>query len=213
MPIILYNYFRSSAAYRVRIALDYKGIPYETQDVNLVTSEQKTLEFKSKNPQARVPFLITDEAHFGQSMAMLEYLEERYPEPALLPKELSQRAEVRYVANLVACDIHPLNNLSVLDYLKLNLHQDKDAIMTWYHHWLQQGLTALETFLTQREHQSQQFCFGPTPTVADICLVPQLYNAKRFNYDLSQHPLLLALYDYCLQFPYFSRTHPDNHAQ
>ncbi len=204
----LYSYFRSSAAYRVRIALNLKGIEAEQVPVHLLRSEQLPAYRAAHNPQGLIP-AIEDEADgvIPQSLAIIEYLEERFPEPALLPKGLAQRAYVRAVALLIACDIHPLANLRVLRYLKRELGQEQAAIDTWYRHWVEDGLGRLEAFVAA-EGRSGRFIFGDVPTMADCCLVPQLFNARRLECDLAGVPTLVAIDARCQELAAFQRAHP-----
>src|SRR5690606_4726115 len=176
----LYSYFRSSAAYRVRIALNLKGLAYETVPVHLLKDggQQLSDSYRSLNPTALVPTLVDGDLAVGQSMAILEYLEETHPEPALLPRDAKGRARVRAIAQTIACDIHPLNNLRVLKYLKRTLGVPDEAKNAWYRHWVEEGLAALETMLA-RSPETGRYCHGDTPTMADICLVPQIANARR----------------------------------
>ncbi|WP_275288120.1 maleylacetoacetate isomerase [Halomonas elongata] len=184
----LYGYFRSSAAYRVRIALNLKNLAYDQAPINLVKGEQRDDAFLAHNPQGLVPVLETDDGlRLTQSLAICEYLEERHPEPALLPEHPADRARVRALSQVVACEIHPLDNLRVLKYLVNELGVDDDAKQTWYRHWIHQGFSALEAMLS-REAGSGDFCHGDAPTLADVCLVPQVFNAERFECDLSAYP-------------------------
>lgn len=211
----LYTYYRSTAAYRVRIGLNLKNIAYESIPINLLESQQFGIEYSAINPQMRVPTLIdstsdkdrNDEFVLGQSIAILEYLEEKFPEPALLPKDILQRAKVRSFCQLIACDIHPLNNSSVLQYLRKNFHQEKEGVDAWYHHWLTKGFDALEILLKDNEGP---FCFGETLTMADICLIPQIYNAFRFEFSMNAYPQLLAIYQHCLPLKAFDMAKPEN---
>ena len=205
----LYGYFRSSAAYRVRIALNLKGLAYEQAPVNLVKGEQRGEAFLARNPQGLVPALVTDEGRvLTQSLAICEYLEECHPTPALLPEAPEERARVRALAQLVACETHPLNNLRVLKYLVGELQVDDEAKLAWYRHWVTTGFDALEAMLT-REAGSGDFCHGDTPTLADICLVPQLYNAERFECDLSAYPTIQRITDNCRALPAFRQAAPE----
>jgi len=181
----LYSYFRSSAAYRVRIALNLKGLDYATQAVHLVKNEQQQAEYSVLNPSQLVPTLIDEEQSLLQSLSILEYLEERYPTTALLPKNLIERAKIRAFAQAIACDIHPLNNLRVLKYLQDELSLTNEQKSEWYQHWILEGFKSLEV---QLQRSNGQFCFGNSATIADCCLIPQVYNAKRFKVDLSPFP-------------------------
>ncbi|EPC02915.1 maleylacetoacetate isomerase [Litchfieldella anticariensis FP35 = DSM 16096] len=204
----LYGYFRSSAAYRVRIALNIKGLAYDQAPVNLVKGEQRAEVYLARNPQGLVPMLtIDDGTQLLQSLAICEYLEERYPEPPLLPADPSDRARVRALAQLVACEIHPLNNLRVLKYLVNELQVDEDTKLTWYRHWVAEGFTALETMLS-REAGSGDFCHGDAPTLADVCLVPQVFNAERFEFDLSACPRIRRITANCRAIEAFQRAAP-----
>jgi maleylpyruvate isomerase len=204
----LYSYFRSSAAYRVRIALNLKGIAYETASVHLVKEggHNRRPEFRAVNPQMRVPVLVTPAGdRLIQSLAIIEYLDETHPEPPLLPTEPVARAKVRALADLIACDIHPLNNTSPLRYLKNTLGQEQSAIDAWYHHWVIAGFEALEALL-----ESGPYAYGHTVTLADICLVPQVNNARRLKVPLDKFPKILAVEAACLALPAFERARPEN---
>lgn len=211
----LYSYFRSSASYRVRIALNLKGLPYDLVSVHLLKNggEQFTPEYRTLNPDALIPALIDDSIAGGaaltQSLAIIEYLDETHPQPPLLPTAPVDRAYVRSIALSIACEIHPLNNLRVLRYLKRELkvsEEDKDA---WYRHWCEQGLAALETTLA-RDPRVGTFCHGETPTLADCCLVPQIANAQRLNCDLSSMPTIMRINDACLSLDAFIKAAPAN---
>lgn len=205
----LYGYFRSSAAYRVRIALNLKGLAYDQAPVNLVKGEQRGEEFLARNPQGLVPALITDDgARLTQSLAICEYLDERYPDPALLPADAAGRARVRALAQAVACEIHPLNNLRVLKYLTGELGVDEATKMTWYRHWISEGFAALEAQLS-REAGSGDFCHGDTPGLADLCLVPQVFNAERFACDLTAYPRIRRIVANCRALDAFARAAPE----
>lgn len=206
---VLHNYFRSSSSYRVRIALNLKGLPYDYVAVHLNREggEQFRPEFKSLNPQGLVPVLCEGDIELSQSLAILEYLEEKYPDPALLPKSIEDRARVRQQALAIACEIHPLNNLRVLKFITGSLGMSEDAKMNWIKHWTELGLSALEQELS-RSKQRGRFCFGDTPTMADCCLVPQLFNAQRFGIDLAPYPTLVKINDECGKLPEFERAHP-----
>jgi maleylacetoacetate isomerase len=204
----LYSYFRSSAAYRVRIALDLKGIAYETASVHLVKDggHNKRPEFRAINPQMRVPVLVTPAGEvLLQSLAIIEYLDETHPDPPLLPKDPIGRAKVRALAELIACDIHPLNNTSPLRYLKNTMGQQQSAIDTWYHHWVLAGFEALEALIAPAP-----YACGNQVTLADICLVPQVYNARRLKVPLDKFPKIAAVDAACLALPAFERARPEN---
>jgi maleylpyruvate isomerase len=204
----LYSYFRSSAAYRVRIALNLKGIAYETMPIHLVKDggHNKRPEFRAVNPQMRVPALITPTGEtLIQSLAIIEYLEETHPEPPLLPKDPIARAKVRALADLIACDIHPLNNTSPLRYLKNELAQEQSVIDTWYHHWILVGFEALEVLITPGPYAS-----GSAVTLADLCLVPQVNNARRLKVPLDKFPKIVAVDAACLALKAFDRARPEH---
>lgn len=203
----LYSYFRSSAAYRCRIALNLKGLPHELAFVHLVRSggEQKSEAYRAVNPQALVPALEDDGALLTQSLAIIEYLEEKYGGPRLLPDDPLERARIRAFSLAIACEIHPLNNLRVLGYLKTTLGHDQPTVETWYRHWVESGLAACEALLPGRE---TEFCFGDTPTLADIVLVPQIFNARRFNADLGAVPRLVAIDERCRKLKAFADAAP-----
>jgi maleylacetoacetate isomerase len=202
----LYSYFRSSAAYRVRIALNLKELSYETESIHLVKNEQQMDRYKTLNPSQLVPTLIDEDHVFLQSMSILEYLEEQYPTKALLPKNLVERAKVRAFSQAIACDIHPLNNLRVLKYLNHELAITDQQKNDWYTHWVIEGFKSLEH---QLQHSNGQFCFGTKPTFADCCLIPQVYNAKRFKIDLSAFPKIESIYLHCLTLPAFLHASPE----
>ncbi len=203
----LYTYFRSSAAFRVRIALNLKGLSYEAQYVHLARGEHRRPEYGALNPQALVPALTDDGGLLTQSLAIMEYLEEKYPSPALLPEDLLGRARVRSLALLVACEIHPLNNLRALRYLVNELGRSEEEKNKWYQHWIHDGMAKLEADLA-RAPGTGRFCHGDTPTVADCCLVPQVFNAQRFNCDLSHAPTALRVFDECMKLDAFQRAQP-----
>ena len=205
----LYNYFRSSASYRVRIALQLKGLAYEYIPVHLTHDggQQRTSQFRALNPQALVPVLAHGPETLTQSLAIIEYLEETYPEPALLPKAAAERARVRALTLALACEVHPLNNLRVLNYLSSKLGLNDAAKTEWYKHWVDQGFAAFEASLAQSPHTGR-FCHGDTPGLADCCLVPQLFNARRFGCDLSGYPILLAIEARCQELPAFRDAAP-----
>ncbi|MFG6139018.1 maleylacetoacetate isomerase [Halomonas sp. B23F22_10] len=204
----LYGYFRSSAAYRVRIALNLKGLAYDQAPIDLVAGEQRGEAYLADNPQGLVPTLVTDDGlRLTQSLAICEYLEEVHPEPALLPEAPAERARVRALAQLVACEMHPPNNLRVLRYLTGELGVNEAAKLGWYRHWVHEGFTALETMLS-REAGSGQFCHGDAPTLADVCLVPQVFNAERFDCDLSAYPRIRRIADNARALDAFRRSAP-----
>ncbi len=205
----LYNYFRSSASFRVRIALNLKGLSYEDVSVHLVNNggEQHTKEYKTINPQGLIPTLQDGVNTITQSLAIIEYLDETYPEPALLPKDPTMRAKARAFALAIAADIHPLNNLRVLKYLTQELQISEDQKNKWYQHWIAQGLYALETQLKSWEI-SGNYCLGEHATLADIFLIPQLYNARRFACDISSYPTLTRIDAHCQNVPAFINAWP-----
>lgn len=206
----LHGYFRSSASYRVRIALNLKGLAYEQASVHLTRGggEQFSAAFRRLNAQTLVPVLEDGELVLAQSLAIIEYLDETHPQPALLPATPAARARVRSLALIVACEIHPLNNLKVLNYLTGPMAASDAAKRTWYHHWIAEGLQALEARLAA-ERETGGFCHGDTPGLADCCLVPQLANARRFKCDVTPYPTLLAVEKNCLALEAFQRAAPD----
>jgi maleylacetoacetate isomerase len=207
----LYTYFRSSASYRVRIALNLKGLPYTSVPVHLLKDggQQHAPDYAALNPAQLVPTLVDGGHAMGQSLAIIEYLEEAYPgTPALLPAGAQARARVRAVALAIACEIHPLNNLRVLQYLENVLKVDESAKADWYRHWITLGFTALETQLAG-SHETGAFCHGNTPTLADCCLVPQLANSRRFATPLEAFPTLRRIEAACLQLDAFQRALPE----
>jgi maleylpyruvate isomerase len=204
----LYSYFRSSAAYRARIVLNLKGIAYETVPIHLIKDGGRnyTPEFRAINPQMRVPALATEAGDvLIQSLAIIEYLDETHPQPPLLPKDPLERAKVRAIAELIACDIHPLNNTSPLRYLKRELHQEQSTIDTWYHHWVLEGFEALEALIGDGPY----LC-GKDLTLADICLVPQVANARRLKVPLDNFPKIVAADAACRALPGFIKAAPEN---
>jgi maleylpyruvate isomerase len=203
----LYTYFRSSAAFRVRIALNLKGLPYEASFVSLPKGEHRTREFAALNRQALLPSLEDGGARLNQSLSIIEYLEETHPHPALLPKDARGRARVRSLSLLVACEIHPLNNLRTLQYLRRQVGQNEEQIKTWYRHWIDDGLAKLEGELSDAG-ETGRFCHGDSPTVADCCLVPQVFNAKRYDSDLSPYPTVTRVFNECMKLDGFDRAQP-----
>lgn len=203
---ILHDYFRSSASYRVRIALNLKGLDYEQRPVNLAQGDQKGDSYRELNPQGFVPMLEIDGLRLTQSLSIIIYLDQKYREPPLMPAGLADGAHVRSLALAVACDIHPLNNLRVLKYLKGALDLSKEASDEWYRHWVAEGLAALEEMARPR---AGTFLFGDQPTLADLCLVPQLYNARRFSVPLQDYPTLLRADETASAHAAFAAAHPD----
>jgi maleylacetoacetate isomerase len=203
----LYTYFRSSAAFRVRIALHLKGLRYEPHAVSLPRGVHRQAEYASVNPQALVPTLVTDDGlHLAQSLAIMEYLEEAHPEPALLPRDMAGKARVRSLSLLVACEIHPLNNLRTLQYLKRELKLGEDQVNAWYRYWIAEGLGKLEAEM--RAPLTGKFSHGDAPTMADCCLVPQIFNAKRYECDLSPYPTVMRVFGECMKLDAFDRAQP-----
>jgi maleylacetoacetate isomerase len=205
----LYTYFRSSAAYRVRIALNLKGLPYEAVPVHLLKDggEQLQQGYRMINPSAAVPALQDERGTLTQSMAILEYLEETHPDVPLLPADPLGRARVRELSQIIACDIHPLNNLRVLRYLKHTVGVTEDVKNEWYRHWVREGLASLEAHL-ERDAGTADFCHGETPTLADCLLVPQVFNAQRFDIDVSAYPNIARINATCAGLPAFQHAHP-----
>jgi maleylacetoacetate isomerase len=204
----LYTYFRSSAAYRVRIALDLKRQKYDAVPVNLLNGEQRGSEYIALDPQGLVPALADEAGLHVQSLAIIEYLDERYPEPPLLPEAPAERARVRALALAIACDIHPLNNLRVMQYLENTLEVGKDQRTAWYRHWIRDGFTALEKMLD--DPRTGRFCHGDAVTLADIALIPQVANAVRFECDLAPYPRIRRINDTCLELDPFRAASPAN---
>ena len=204
----LYTYFRSSAAFRVRIALNLKGFAYEPVLVHLAKGEHRLPSYGAVNPQALVPTLeLDDGTRLNQSLAIIEYLDTLRPRPALLPEAPLARARVRALALLIACEIHPLNNLRVLQYLKRGLGQTEDGIKAWYQHWIADGLAKFEAELAQGRPQGR-FCHGEAPGLADCCVVPQIFNAKRYECELSAYPGTMAVFEACMKLEAFDRAQP-----
>jgi maleylpyruvate isomerase len=205
----LYSYFRSSASYRVRIALNLKNLPYEYLPVHLLRDggEQFKPEYRKLNHDAIVPTLVDGDQVITQSLAIIEYLEETHPEPPLLPSKPIDRAYVRSIVQQLACEIHPLNNLRVLKYLKRTVGVNDEVKDAWYLHWISSGFAALEEYLVA-DGRAGKLCFGDTPTIADICLVPQMANARRFSIDLSPYPTLRRIEAACNALPAFADAAP-----
>jgi maleylacetoacetate isomerase/maleylpyruvate isomerase len=203
----LYTYFRSSAAFRVRIALNLKGLKYEPQLVSLPKGAHRQAEYAKVNPQALVPTLVTDDGlHLAQSLAIIEYLDEVHPHPALLPKDVSGKARVRSLSLLIACEIHPLNNLRTLQYLKRELKLGEDQVNSWYRHWIAEGLGKLEAEM--QPSTTGKFSHGDSPTMADCCLVPQIFNARRYECDLAPYPTVMRVFGECMKLEAFDRAQP-----
>ena len=207
MALTFYEAVLSSAAFRVRIALAIKGLPYESRVFDLRARQQRTEEYRRVNPLYTVPSIVGDEGPLVESMAICEWLEETHPSPPLLPKAPMDRARIRAMAQLVACDIHPLNNLRVLRYLTHELKADPAALDQWSRHWLSEGFTALEALLPD----GADFCFGGSPTLADVFLVPQAVNAARVKLELTPWPRIQRIFDACMKLPAFEQSHPKNH--
>ena len=207
----LYGYFRSSAAFRARIALNLKGIRPELRFVHLLKDggQQHTPEYKTLNPQELIPALVHDGHTITQSLAIIEYLDEIHPEPPLLPKDAYGRARARSLAYAVACDIHPVNNLRVGRYIKSTFKTEDEAVFAWQRHWIEIGFDALETMLA-RDKETGTFCHGNTPTIADICLIPQVANARRVNLDIMRWPTIARIEAHALQHPAFNAALPAN---
>ena len=206
----LYSYYRSSAAFRVRIALNLKGLAYETQAIHLIKDggHNRRPEYRAINPQMRVPALVTPGGEILiQSLAIIEYLDETHPQPPLLPKDPIARAKVRALSELIACDIHPLNNTSSLRYLKNKMGQEQAAIDVWYHHWVLEGFEALEQLI-----EADPYSCGDAVTIADVCLVPQLYNARRLKVPLDKFPKILSVDAACQKLDAFDRARPENQS-
>jgi len=202
----LYTYFRSSAAFRVRIALNLKGLAYEPVFVHLAKGEHRAPAYAKVNPQALVPTLeLDDGTRLNQSLAIIEYLDETNPQPSLIPQEGKARARVRSLSYLIASEIHPVNNLRVLQHLKRALGQNEDQINTWYRHWIADGLAKFEAELGSSKGK---FCYGDSPTMADCCLVPQIFNAKRYQSDLTPYPDTMRVFEACMKLEAFDRAQP-----
>jgi maleylacetoacetate isomerase len=202
----LYTYFRSSAAFRVRIALNLKGLAYEPEFVHLPKGEHRKASYAGLNPQALVPTLIADGHALSQSLAIMEYLEETHPTPPLLPPDPFARARVRSLALLIACEIHPLNNLRTLQHLRKSLGQSEEQVRAWYRHWIADGLEKLEAEL--RAPATGAYSHGDSPTLADCCLVPQVFNAQRYECDLAPYPIVGRVFEACMRLGAFDRAQP-----
>jgi maleylacetoacetate isomerase len=206
MTITLHGYYRSSAAFRVRIALALKGVEARDQFHHLRRGEQRAPDYLALNPQGMLPTLETADGSFTQSLAIVEYLDETVPDPALLPPDAAGRARVRGLAQIVACDIHPIDNLRVLNYLRQELGQDEAGVARWFNHWIAIGFDAIEQRLG--EPQSGRFMHGDSPTLADICLIPQVTNAGNFKLDLTPYPRIREIYDRAMTIPAFADALP-----
>lgn len=202
----LYTYFRSSAAFRVRIALNHKGIGFDPEYVWLPDGEQRAEAYRKINPQALMPTLIDGAHTLNQSMAIIEYLDETQPGPKLLPSDPIGRARVRSLSQYVACEIHPINNLRILAYLKNTLGLDQPSVDAWYRHWCEEGLASFEQQIS--DGQAGTYCHGDSVSMADICLVPQIFNAKRFKVDLAPYPKTIAIFDRLMLLPAFDNAQP-----
>ena len=208
MTMKLYSYFRSSAAFRVRIALNLKKLDYENAAIHLRRNDQTKPDYRAVNPQGLVPTLDDGGRTLIQSLAIIEYLDEVYPDPPLLPSHPAERARVRALAEIVACDIHPINNLRVLRYLTHSLDHDETAIATWYNHWIDAGFQALERLLVG-DPRTGTFCHGEAPGIADIALVPQVVNAERYRLALAPYPTIARIHQSCMALESFATAHPD----
>lgn len=204
----LYTFFRSSAAFRVRIALNLKGQSYESIPKAFAKNEHRAPEYLAVNPQGLIPALATEGAVLSQSLAIIEYLNDKYPTPAFLPADPLARARVRSMALGIACEIHPLNNLRVLNYLRKELQQDDNGVNTWYRHWVTEGFRGLELQVLEYS-EAQRYCFADSVSIADILLVPQMFNARRFETDLSPFPTLVAISKHLESLPEFDAARPE----
>jgi maleylacetoacetate isomerase len=203
----LHTYFRSSASYRVRIALAYKGLAHESSYVSLPKAEHQADAFRGINVQGLVPALEDEGRVLIQSLAIIEYLDERYPEPPLLPKDPIERAYVRAVSQIIACEMHPLNNLRTLKYVRRTYKLDEEGVNSWYRHWIADGFAMLEGYLL-RERRHGMYCHGDAVSMADCCLVPQVFNAQRYNCDTAPYPTLMRIFDACMTLDAFAATQP-----
>jgi maleylacetoacetate isomerase/maleylpyruvate isomerase len=207
----LYTFFRSSTSYRLRIALSLKGLEWEQHYISLPKMQHREAAYLDVNPQGLVPALVDDGHVLAQSLAIIEYLDERYPEPPFLPKDIFEQAYVRRLSQIIGCDIHPLNNIRVLKWLKANVPDDKDITDRWYAHWIAEGFAAFEACLL-KEARHGTYCLGDQLTMADICLAPQVANARRFNCDLAPYPVTVAIADRVAELPAVKRVAPDTQA-
>ena len=204
----LYTFFRGSSPFRVRIALNLKALTYEAAFVHLAKGEQRKPSYAAVNPQSLLPALVLDDGHvLTQSLAIIEYLDETFPQPPLLPADALERARVRALSLLVACEIHPLNNARTLSHLRKAMNQTEEQVNAWYRHWVADGLAKVEASLTHFPGTGR-FCHGDTPTMADCCLVPQVFNAKRFECDTASFPTVMRVFDECMKLEAFDRAQP-----
>lgn len=203
----LYGFFRSGTSHRLRIALNLKGLDYEQVSISLAKNQHHAIEFTQLNPQGFVPVLEVEQGLLTQSPAILEWLEEQYPTIPLLPTDIFKRAKVRALAAVLGCDIHPLNNKRVLEYLRTTLQHDEVQVLAWCAEWISTGFAALEALL-KLDNTRENFCYGNTVTLADVYLIPQVYSAKRFKVDLSPYPTIVSIYEYCMQLPAFQHADP-----
>lgn len=206
--IELYSFFRSSTSFRLRIALNLKGLEHEYHPVNLPGAEHHGPDFLKVNPQGLVPALVDGDTVVTQSMAMIEYLNETHPTPPLLPEGAQRRAYVRALSQVIGCEMHPLNNVRVLKYVTDTLGHDKDTLQAWYEHWIAEGFEGFESLLHKHPYHGK-FCDGDTVTMADICLVPQVFNAQRFHCRLDDYPTTMRIFDACMELDAFQRAEPD----
>ena len=210
--MIVYDYFRSSAAFRLRIALNLKGLSPERRYIHLANNAHRTDEYRAVNPQGFVPYMIDDDGfELSQSLAIIEYLDETHPEPPLMPVDVKARAFARSVAQIIACDIHPVNNKRILDKLGEDFQANEDAKNRWYCGWIHEGFAAIEQTLSKRKIQSA-FCVGDTPTIADICLIPQVANANRFKCSLAAFPIIVGINQHAMKLPAFHDAQPSLQA-
>lgn len=212
MARALYSYYRSSSSYRVRVALAFKGLDYEYRPVHLLKNggEQHSPEYKALNPQELVPTLVDGDFVLTQSMAIMEYLDEKYPEPALMPRDPERRAFVRQVSLIPVADIHPINNLKILNHLTGELNVTQAQKTAWYHKWIHQGFSAIEKILAKSDFHTGTFVCGDTVTMADMCLIPQVYNARRYEMPLDDYPTITAIEQRCLALDCFRKAAPEN---
>lgn len=204
----LYTFFRSSTSFRLRIALAYKGLAYEPLYVSLPKMEHHAPAYCAINPQRLLPLLVDDTHSYIQSMATIEYLDERYPEPPLIPQDIRSRAYVRAVSQIIGCEMHPLNNVRVLKHLKAQFGADEAATKAWYAHWVTEGFRGLEAYLADTQLHGA-FCFGDSVTMADICLVPQVFNAARFDCPVDGYPIIKGIFGRCMELDAFRNTQPN----